>query len=89
MLSIIVIISECSMTLSDDISDICSVVDGCVGIKCCMPVDFKYLGFYSLSVGINIDQCGSNQKLNIFIENKSWQKELSTLTLGKNQMSET
>ncbi|XP_041378093.1 uncharacterized protein LOC121390363 [Gigantopelta aegis] len=69
----------CSVTLPASVSEVGSVADNCMGIRFCLPLDLKHLGSYSLSAGIDIDYCG-NQKLNLFVENKSWQKELSTIT---------
>ncbi|KAK6174798.1 hypothetical protein SNE40_013376 [Patella caerulea] len=74
--------SGCSIGLPAPISNICHLNDNCLGISCCMTLDLKYLGSYSLAASFNLDHCAN--KLTYTLENKKWEKTLLSLPLDTN-----
>ncbi|XP_048258679.1 uncharacterized protein LOC124137747 [Haliotis rufescens] len=74
--------SDCQQPLPAAISSTCRLTDNCMGITCCVDVDLKYLGIYSITAGIEVDHC--NDQLVYHMENKEWTKNLQTVEYDKN-----
>ncbi|ESO82597.1 hypothetical protein LOTGIDRAFT_236952 [Lottia gigantea] len=74
--------SSCPVTLPAAISNICHLADNCQGISCCMGVDLKYLGQYSLAASFKLDHC--QNKLTYSLENKQWEKTLLPIATDTN-----
>ncbi|XP_046562947.1 uncharacterized protein LOC124271840 [Haliotis rubra] len=74
--------SACPASLPTAISSTCRLTDNCMGITCCVDIDLKYLGIYSITAGITVDHC--NDQLVYHIENKEWTKKLQVVEYDKN-----
>ncbi|XP_048258717.1 uncharacterized protein LOC124137708 isoform X1 [Haliotis rufescens] len=74
--------SACPAFLPAAISSTCRLTDNCMGSTCCVDVDLKYLGIYSITAGIEVDHC--NDQLVYHIENKEWTKKLQAVDYDKN-----
>ncbi|XP_048250793.1 uncharacterized protein LOC124111176 [Haliotis rufescens] len=72
----------CSVNLPASIANTCQLTDNCMGVTCCVDIDLKYLGIYSVSAGIMADHC--SDQLRYHIENKQYTKNLNAITYDKN-----
>ncbi|XP_046574117.1 uncharacterized protein LOC124282192 [Haliotis rubra] len=74
--------SACPASPPATMSSTCRHTDNCKGITCCVDVDLKYLGIYSINAGFVVDHC--NDQLMYHIENKEWTKKLQAVDYDKN-----